>query len=390
MAANFAATPLDAIINGIGNPNNFVRDKILSKFGTQRRISDLNVLRAYKEHTPFCVDIDKMNMELSKIEVPTQPLLVDFWDVGAVSAGASLAQTGFVGSKTERYQVVIGAPIVQKYSITRENLKQWDYLGSNEEVGVLAKKIESAKMDAFMNMYMTILDQLETATVAHLNANLALGGGVGTKYPAGGVLTDTKEIPLADRLSKYRGIYLEANQNKFLYGDGEVMLLSSSAEYLDYNETSAFGANNDSNQIATQLSDFDFRRSLSLDASVDATFSSVSYLMKRGAVGITSYAQDMAYDGVISDFDVANSIFTPIEVPDFGAFGIDVAKGIGGLKMNYYESRAVVDNNATYATEESRLDKGINMTLWLRPVFVVAQSSVVGDTPIIQYGQLLV
>lgn len=388
MAFNFTATPLDDIIVGIGDPNNFVKDKVLSKFNSQRRISDLNVLRAYQEHTPFCVDKDYLDMQLAKVEVPTQPLLVDYWGRGGVSAGASLAQTGFEGGKTQRYQVVISAPLVQKYSITRENLKRFDYLGSNETEGVLALKIKAAKMNAFMEMYMTLLDQLETATVAHLNANIATGGGAGSVYPAGAINTDTKEIPLAGRLDKYTGIYTEAMQNKFLYGDGGLMLLSNTTEFLDYNILKALKSDNASDQESAQLSLFDFRRSLSLDAGVDATYSSVSYLIKRGGVGITSYTQDMAYDGIVSEFDVANNFFAQFEVPDFGQYGIDVAQGIGGMKFNYFENRGVVDTNATYSTEEAFLDKEIKMTLWTRPVFLVAQSEVAGDTPIIQYGQL--
>lgn len=386
---NFAATPLDSIISGIGDPNNFVKDKILSKFDAQRRISDLNVLRAYMEHTPFCVDKDALDMQLANLEIPTQPLLVDYFGRGSVSAGASLVQTGFVGGKTERYQVVVSEPLVQKFSITRENIKRFDYLGSNDTEGVLAKKIEAVKMNAFMEMYMTLLDQLETQTVAHINANIATGGGAGIVYPAGALNTDTKEIPLAGRLDKYTGIYTEATDNKFLYGDGGLMLLSNTSEFLDYNILKALKTNNASDQNEAQLGLFDFRRSISLNAGLDATYSSVSYLIKRGGVGVTSYAQDMAYDGVVTDFDVANNIFKQFEMPDIGAmYDIDVAKGIGGLKFNYFESRGVTNTNATYATEESFLDKEINMTMWIRPVFLLAQSSVVGDTPIIQYGQL--
>lgn len=388
MAYNFGATPLDDIIVGVGSANNFVKDKILSKFDTQRRISDLNVTRAYMEHTPFCVDKDFLDSQLAKVEIPTQPLLVDYMGRGGISAGNSLVQTGFSGGKTQRYQVVISDPIVQKYSITRENLKRFDFLGSNAEPGVLALKVKAVKMDAFMNMFMTILDRLETATVAHLNANIATGGGAGTVYPAGAINLNTKEIPLAGRLDKYTGIYTEAMQNKFLYGDGGLMLLSNTTEFLDYNILKALKTNNASDQNEAQLSLFDFRRSLSLDSSVGATYSSLSYLIKRGGVGITSYTQDMAYDGVINEFDVANNIFAQFESPNFSSYGIDVASGISGLKFNYFEERSVLDTNATNLTEESFLDKGINMTMWLRPVFLVAQSEVAGDTPIIQYGQL--
>ena len=124
---------------------------------------------------------------------------------------------------------------------------------------------------------------------------------------------------------------------------------------------------------------------------MDVTYSSDSFLIKRGGVGVTSYAQPMGDDDDLPGMAVANKSFTTFQVPDIGAlFGIDVAKGIGGLKVSFYEDRDVIDSNATYLTEESFLNKEVNMTLWTRPVFLVAQSEVAGDTPVIKFGQLKV
>ena len=374
------ATPLEKILLGIGDSKNFIKDKVLDKFNRQRRPSDLNVLRAYLENTEYCVDLPYLNEALANIQDPTQPLFVDSFGRSIPTAINTLNQIGFGGGKTVRYQVVIGDILVEKFAIDDESLKRWSFVGCNSDPKIKEKKKELAKIYAYMEMYMSLLDKLETASVAHLNTALSTGGGAGIVYPPN---VDTKEIPLADSAIKYNGIYTEAMDNKYLYSaDEKLMLLSNTSEFMDYNQLNALGNNNQSDQSRTQLALFDHRRSISLNGSVGG-YKSVSYLIKRGGIGMTTWA------GQAPLSDNTNKLFSQHQVPDIGsAYGIDVAKGIGGLNFNYFENRDVANDFLTYTTEESYLNPTVLMTLSTRPVFLLAQSEIPGDTAVIKYGQM--
>jgi hypothetical protein len=388
---DFSATPLQNIILGIGSEMNAILGKEYSNFNKTRRISDLNLIKVYQDSTDRCVNKAKLDAALAMKETSAQTLLYDDFGRSTPSVGNSLQQTGFGTGRTRRSQIPIGTLLTQKMSVTRENLKQWDFLGSDLEPDILRKKYALALMDAMLEMYMTLLQRTEEAVAAHLVANIAATGGAGTIYAN---LVNVQEIPLAGATTKYRGIYTEANQNRFLRGDNTTpYLVSSLVDFMNFDALQALGQGNSSDQKGTQLDvdRFNFRQSESLDAIATAAgYTSTSFLIKQGGVGITSYVPDMAFDSIVPEMKIENASFERLEIGDFGAYGIPVAAGIKDMSFGFYMDKSVLNTNGTYGTESSFLDKAVNMTMFTQPIIFAAPSEVAGDTPIVQYGQLSV
>jgi hypothetical protein len=388
MAYDFSATPYANIIEGVGSKENAILGKEYTNFNKTRRISDLNVTKVYQENADKCLSMSKLNAALSKKQTSASFVLYDTFGRSTPSVGNSLQQTGFGSGKTLRHQIPTGQLFTQKMSITRENLKQWDFLGTDENVDTLRMKLGLAMQDALLEMYMTILQRIEDAVVTHLTGNIAATGGAGTIYTPN---VNIQEIPLAGATTKYRGIYTEAKQNRFLYGANDTpYLISSLVDFMNFDALSALGTYNNSDEKGTQLDidRFNFRQSQALDAIATAGgYSSVSFLIKEGGVGLTTYVPDMGWDALVPEMKVANAEFELLTMGDFSAMGIPVGLGLQDMKFGFYMDKSVLDTNATYGNEASFIDKGINMTLFTELVPFVAPSEVAGDTPIIQYGQ---
>ena len=389
---DFTATPLENLKIGIGSEDNAILGKEFSNFNKTREFSSFDVLKVYQENTDKCVNKAKLDAALSALETGSQALSYDDFGRAVASAGNSLQQTGFGTGKTRRTQIPIGDMRVQKMSITRESLKQWSLLGSHSgKPDLLRRKIGLAMMDAFISMYNNLLQRVEDDLVAHMVSNTAATGGAGTIYTPN---VNIQEIPLAGAPTKYRGIYTEANQNRFLRGSNKTpYLISSLVEFMNFDALEALGTYNSSDQKGTQLDKerFNFRQSESLDSVATAGgYSSTSFLIKEGGVGFTTFVPSMGWGSAIPEFNTGGDKFELLTVGDLSALGIPVAEGIQDIKIGYYSNSSVLDTNGTFGNEESFIDQGINVTMFLQSVILAAPSEVVGDTPIVQYGQLTV
>jgi len=362
--SNFAATPLEKLVEKLGSPNPDIR-RHLQFFETRRKTTDFNALKVAFDHTPNCVDPVQLNAMLAKHQDPTQPLYIDLYNRRNFTVANNLQETGYESGSTARFTVNKQGLLSVKITIDVANLKRWDAYTEN-----LAEKWQMEYDYLVTEAWMNLLQALNGQVLTFLDSVKATNGGAGTRFANTG---DFKVIPWEDSKTIYRKMRTEAKENRF-GRSGRPTVLGSLVMAENLENISGFGPNNNEN-LQQQLDWFDPVSTDALAVPTPAEDESLLYLIDRGGIAAASWVYNFE---VPEMYKMSNERWDTVELSG-------LVDGLPPIKIGYKDTLSKTDDFATYAIEESRINRKYQAMFWTNLVLLRAHSSVATESPVIAY-----
>ena len=262
-----------------------------------------------------------------------------------------------LGTETARACSGTGSPTTNRTTLTYQGFQEQFALSEIEFAGNEVRKI-----DAFNHLLSEKLRSLRTridsAAVAFLEANKAVGGGAGTIYTT--IVADAKRVPNADKFNFFNNVSVEMAENDY---NGPYYNVSSTSNLALQRYDIAQGANNGTN-LQFQMGDYLNKYTNRIVKGVGVT--STSFMFAPGQVGMIPWINTLSRTGKDIGTDSWSSFVDPAT----------------GMPIELKVKKTCVDNSANFAGAEA--DFLESYVLYTEIAFVKAFSSTT-NTGIFKY-----